>query len=136
MLESVTADAAIVTEPSQLEVTLAHKGFVWFEVEIEGRAAHGSRPEFGIDAIAKAGHFLVALEELGQRLMAGPAHPLLGTGTVHASVIQGGEEASTYPAHCRITLERRTVPGESPDRVERELTAVLGLTSTIADFCS
>ncbi|MFE9204296.1 ArgE/DapE family deacylase [Micromonospora sp. NPDC007230] len=135
VLESVTADAAIVTEPSQLEVTLAHKGFVWFEVEIEGRAAHGSRPELGIDAIAKAGHFLVALEELGQRLMAGPAHPLLGTGTVHASVIQGGEEASTYPAHCRLTLERRTVPGESPDRVERELTAVLDrLAATVPDF--
>ncbi|MFG3685194.1 M20/M25/M40 family metallo-hydrolase [Micromonospora sp. NPDC047740] len=135
VLESVTADAAIVTEPSQLEVTLAHKGFVWFEVEIEGRAAHGSRPELGIDAIAKAGHFLVALEELGQRLMTGPAHPRLGTGTVHASVIQGGEEASTYPAHCRITLERRTVPGESPDRVERELTAVLDrLAATVPDF--
>ncbi|OKI49537.1 ArgE/DapE family deacylase [Micromonospora sp. CB01531] len=135
VLEFVIADGAIVTEPSQLEVTLAHKGFVWFEVEIEGRAAHGSRPELGIDAIAKAGHFLVALEELGQRLMAGPAHPLLGTGTVHASVIQGGEEASTYPAHCRITLERRTVPGESSDRVERELTAMLDrLAATVPDF--
>ncbi|MCX5215385.1 M20/M25/M40 family metallo-hydrolase [Kitasatospora sp. NBC_00240] len=64
VLESFTADAAIVTEPSHLEVTLAHKGFAWFDVEIEGRAAHGSRPELGLDAIAKAGHFLVALEEL------------------------------------------------------------------------
>ncbi|SCE93438.1 acetylornithine deacetylase [Micromonospora viridifaciens] len=135
VLESFTADAAIVTEPSQLEVTLAHKGFAWFDVEIEGRAAHGSRPELGIDAITKAGHFLVALEELGQRLTQGPAHPLLGTGTVHASVIHGGEEPSTYPAHCRITLERRTVPGESPDRVELELTAVLDrLAATVPDF--
>ncbi|MET9966284.1 peptidase dimerization domain-containing protein, partial [Streptomyces sp. NPDC006356] len=56
VLESFTADAAIVTEPSHLEVTLAHKGFVWFDVEVEGRAAHGSRPDLGIDAIAKAGH--------------------------------------------------------------------------------
>ncbi|MEU1184575.1 ArgE/DapE family deacylase [Streptomyces sp. NPDC005820] len=135
VLESFTADAAIVTEPSHLEVTLAHKGFVWFDVRIDGRAAHGSRPDLGIDAIAKAGHFLVALEKLGRRLAQGPAHPLLGTGTVHASVIHGGEEASTYPAHCRVTLERRTVPGESPDSVERELTAVLDhLTATVPDF--
>ncbi|MCO6006957.1 ArgE/DapE family deacylase [Actinoallomurus purpureus] len=135
VLESFTADAAIVTEPSHLEVTLAHKGFAWFDMRIEGRAAHGSRPELGIDAIAKAGHFLVALEELGQRLAQGPAHPLLGTGTVHASVIHGGREPSTYPAYCHITLERRTVPGESADSVERELTAVLDrLAATVPDF--
>ncbi|MBE8476583.1 ArgE/DapE family deacylase [Streptomyces justiciae] len=135
VLESFTADAAIVTEPSHLEVTLAHKGFVWFDVEVEGRAAHGSRPDLGIDAIAKAGHFLVALEEWGRRLADGPAHPLLGTGTVHASVVHGGEEPSTYPARCRITLERRTVPGESADSVERELTAVLDqLATTVPDF--
>lgn len=135
VLESFTADAAIVTEPSHLEVTLAHKGFAWFDVEIEGRAAHGSRPDLGIDAIAKAGHFLVALEDLGRRLAEGPAHPLLGTGTVHASVVHGGEEPSTYPARCRITLERRTVPGENADTVERELTAVLDrLAATVRDF--
>ncbi|MGW3078105.1 ArgE/DapE family deacylase [Kitasatospora sp. NPDC001132] len=135
VLRSFTADAAIVTEPSHLEVTLAHKGFAWFDIEIAGRAAHGSRPELGIDAIAKAGHFLVALEELGQRLARGPAHPLMGTGTVHASMIHGGEEPSTYPAHCRITLERRTVPGETADSVEQELTTVLDhLTATVPDF--
>ncbi|WP_042381208.1 ArgE/DapE family deacylase [Streptacidiphilus melanogenes] len=135
VLESFTADAAVVVEPSHLEVTLAHKGFAWFDVEIVGRAAHGSRPELGVDAIAKAGHFLVALEDLGRRLAKGPAHPLLGTGTVHASVIRGGEEPSTYPAHCRITLERRTVPGEHADRVEQELTSLLDhLTATVPDF--
>ncbi|MCZ4612116.1 ArgE/DapE family deacylase [Streptomyces sp. Lzd4kr] len=135
VLESFTADAAVVTEPNHLEVTLAHKGFVWFDVEIERRAAHGSRPELGIDAIAKAGHFLVALEQLGQRLADGPSHPLLGTGTVHASVIRGGEEPSTYPAYCRITLERRTVPGESVDGVERELAGLLDrLAATVPDF--
>ncbi|GHH29067.1 ArgE/DapE family deacylase [Lentzea cavernae] len=135
VLRHFTADAAIVTEPSHLEVTLAHKGFVWFEVEIGGRAAHGSRPELGIDAIAKAGHFLVALEQLGTDLANGPGHPLLGTGTVHASLISGGEEASTYPSACKITLERRTVPGESPQQAEDELRAVLDhLTATVPDF--
>ncbi|MFJ9634551.1 ArgE/DapE family deacylase [Streptomyces sp. NPDC101175] len=135
VLESFTADAAIVIEPSHLEVTLAHKGFAWYDVEIVGRAAHGSRPDLGIDAIAKAGHFLVALEDLGRRLAQGPTHRLLGTGTVHASVIHGGAEASTYPANCRITLERRTVPGENADSVERELTEVLDhLADEVPDF--
>ncbi|MDX3386478.1 M20/M25/M40 family metallo-hydrolase [Streptomyces niveiscabiei] len=132
VLDSFTADAAIVTEPSHLQLTLAHKGFAWFDVHVLGRAAHGSRPDLGIDAIAKAGHFLVALEELGKRLARGPGHRLLGTGTVHASVIRGGEEASTYPASCHITVERRTVPGEGD--AERELTDVLDqLALTVLD---
>ena len=135
VLDSFTADAAIVTEPSHLEVTLAHKGFAWFEVVIEGRAAHGSRPELGIDAIAKAGHFLVAIEAWGHRLAQTQPHALLGIGTVHASVIRGGEEPSSYPAHCQITIERRTVPGESADTVQAELTAILDeLTATVPDF--
>jgi acetylornithine deacetylase len=129
------ADAAIVTEPSHLELTLAHKGFVWFDVIIEGRAAHGSRPELGVDAIAKAGHFLVALEAYGQKLLAGKGHPILRTGSVHASIIKGGEELSSYPAICRISIERRTIPGESGDSVEAELTAILdALAGSVPDF--
>lgn len=119
------ADAAIVTEPSHLELTLAHKGFVWFEVTVHGRAAHGSRPELGVDAIAKAGRFLTALEEYGDRLLASPTHPVLKSGSVHASLISGGEEVSSYPAECRITLERRTVPGETAEGVRAELQAIL-----------
>ncbi len=126
VLRHFTADAAIVTEPSHLELTLAHKGFAWLDVVVEGRAAHGSRPEFGIDAIAKAGRFLTAIEEWSDRLIAGPKHPFLGTGSVHASVIRGGVEASSYPAECRITIERRTVPGETGDSVRDELAAILG----------
>lgn len=131
VLTRFTADAAIVTEPSHLQVTLAHKGFVWFDVEVEGKAAHGSRPELGVDAIAKAGHFLVALDELDLTT----EHHLLGTGTIHASLISGGEEASTYPSSCKITLERRTVPGETPDQVEAELTKILDhLSATVDNF--
>lgn len=120
-----TADAAIVTEPSHLEVTVAHRGFVWFDVTVNGRAAHGSRPELGIDAIAKAGKFLVALEELDLSLRANKTHPLLGSGSVHASVISGGEEVSSYPARCVIRLERRTIPGETPDSTQAELQAII-----------
>lgn len=135
VLARFTADAGIVTEPSHLELTLAHKGFVWFDVVIEGRAAHGSRPDLGIDAIAKAGYFLVAVDERGERLRQGKQHPVLGPGTVHASMIRGGEEASSYPSECRITIERRTIPGETGDTVEAELAAMLdGLTSTVPDF--
>jgi acetylornithine deacetylase len=125
VLTRFTADAAIVTEPSHLELTLAHKGFAWFEVTIIGRAAHGSRPDLGIDAIAKAGYFLVAIDELGQRLGGATPHPVLGCGSVHASLIGGGEEASSYPAECRITIERRTLPGETAVTVERELSDIL-----------
>jgi acetylornithine deacetylase len=120
-----TADAAIVTEPSHLELTVAHKGFVWFDVVVKGRAAHGSRPELGVDAIVKAGKFLVALEAYDLRLRANPTHPLLKSGSVHASLISGGEELSSYPALCRISLERRTVPGETTASVLSDLLGII-----------
>ncbi len=125
VVQHFRADAAIVTEPSHLQLTVAHKGFVWFDVLVEGKAAHGSRPELGVDAIAKAGKFLVALEELDFGLRARPGHPILGSGSVHASVISGGEELSSYPARCLIRLERRTIPGETAQSTEAELQAII-----------
>lgn len=119
------ADAAIVTEPSELQLTVAHKGFAWFEVVVHGRAAHGSMPELGVDAIAKAGRFLVALEDWDRSLRAHPIHPRLGSGSVHASLIRGGQELSSYPAECCIHLERRTVPGETGETVAAELRAIV-----------
>jgi acetylornithine deacetylase len=124
VLRSVRADAAIVTEPTELAVVVAHKGFVWVEIEVQGRAAHGSRPQLGVDAIVKAGPILTALGkldvELGER-----THPLLGRGSVHASVIGGGVEMSSYPARCTIGIERRTLPGMSVADVEAELESLL-----------
>lgn len=124
-LEHFTADAAIVVEPSELMVTLAHKGFVWFDVTVEGRAAHGSRPDLGVDAITKAGRFLVALDDLAKRLAAERPHPLLGAASVHASTIRGGEERSSYPASCTIAVEWRTLPGQDAASVEAELWSIL-----------
>ncbi len=124
VLRSVRADAAIVTEPTELELVVAHKGFVWAEIEVAGRAAHGSRPHLGVDAIVKAGPILTALGELDVAL-AGRTHPLLGRGSVHASVIRGGEELSSYPARCVLGLERRTLPGDTAAAVEAELQALL-----------
>ena len=129
------ADAAIVTEPSHLELTVAHKGFAWFDVIVQGRAAHGSRPDLGIDAIAKAGRFLVALEAYDKRLRATPTHAILKAGSVHASIIQGGAEWSSYPARCSISLERRTIPGETPRSVQIELEAIIdAIAAEDADF--
>src|SRR3954454_12420266 len=123
-LRAVTADAAIVTEPTEMEVIVAHKGFVWAEVEVTGVSAHGSRPHLGVDAIVKMGPILTELGRLdvalGER-----THPLLGRGSVHASVIEGGVELSSYPGKCVLGIERRTLPGETEADIERELDALL-----------
>jgi acetylornithine deacetylase len=124
LVRRTTADAAIVTEPTEEVVAVAHKGFVAFEVETEGFAAHGSRPDVGVDAIAAIGPVLSGIAALDAKLRAGAGHPLLGTGSIHASVIEGGQEYSSYPAHCRLQGERRTIPGETVDHVLRELEAL------------
>ena len=121
IVASLTADAAIVAEPTDERIVVAHKGFVVFEVEAHGRAAHGSRPDLGIDAIAAVGPVLTRITELDSRLRQGAGHPLLNTGSVHASLIEGGQEYSSYPARCLLTGERRTIPGESLDRIRAEL---------------
>ncbi|MEO6500391.1 MAG: M20/M25/M40 family metallo-hydrolase [Jatrophihabitantaceae bacterium] len=120
----VRADAAIVTEPTELVVATAHRGFVWTEIQVVGKAAHGSRPHLGVDAILKTGPILVALDELNQRLR-GTAHPSLGPGTLHGSLITGGEGESTIPASCVLTIERRTLPGETLADVESDVEALL-----------
>ena len=121
----VRADAAIVTEPTALEVCIAHKGFAWLEIEIAGRAAHGAQPQLGVDAIAKAGRVLTGIEDLGRLLAAGSEHPILGPGSVHASLIEGGQELSSYPERCLVALERRTIPGESAELVEGQVRALV-----------
>jgi acetylornithine deacetylase len=121
----VRADAAIVTEPTEMEIAVAHRGFVHLEVEVHGRAAHGSRPEIGIDAIAKMGRVLGGIEQLDAQLRARPSHPRLGSGSVHASLIEGGQEFSSYPARCTLQAERRTIPGESAELAEQELLEIV-----------
>jgi acetylornithine deacetylase len=123
-LGAVRADAAVVTEPTELEVAVAHKGFIWAEIEVTGRAAHGSRPHLGVDAIVKAGPILYALGQL-DRSLGEREHPLLGRGSVHASTIEGGVEMSSYPASCLLGVERRTLPGETAADVESELESLL-----------
>ena len=122
---SISADAAIVTEPTELQVAVAHRGFVHVALETVGRAAHGSRPHLGIDAIAKMGRVLVGIEELDRRLRANPTHAYVGSGSVHASLIEGGQEFSSYPARCVVQAERRTIPGETAELAANELREIL-----------
>jgi len=122
---TVAADAVVVAEPTDLSIGVAHRGFVWLEAETAGRAAHGSRYDLGEDAVVAMGPVLTGLRELDLELRARPPLALLGTASVHASTIAGGGEWSTYPDRCRVDVERRTLPGETPAEVEQELRALL-----------
>jgi acetylornithine deacetylase len=119
------ADAAVVTEPTDLRIAIGHKGFAWFEIETRGRAAHGSRPLDGRDAIMRMGRVLHALERLNKRLQAATPHPLMGTASLHASLIEGGRELSSYPDRCALKLERRTISGESAADVRSQFEGIL-----------
>lgn len=124
-----TADAAVVTEPTDLDVGVGHKGFAWFEIDTHGRAAHGSRPKEGVDAIAHMGRVLGRLEYLDRELQGRPPHPVMGTASLHASLIEGGRELSSYPDRCRLQMERRTVVGETDESVAAELNGILSALS-------
>lgn len=129
LLKTLKADAprtaAIVTEATELDICVAHKGFCWFEVETFGRAAHGSRFLEGIDANLRMGRFLGHLDRLERQLRESPGHPLVGPPTLHAATLRGGTGPSTYAAHCRLEVERRTVPGETEAGTLAELQGIL-----------
>jgi acetylornithine deacetylase len=118
-------DAAIVTEPTDLALGRAHRGFIWYEVHTTGRAAHGSRFDEGIDAIMHMGRFLASLDQLERELRQRAPHPLTGPPSLHASIIQGGTEPSIYPADCQLDIERRTIPGETVAGATQELQQII-----------
>jgi len=115
-------DAAIVCEPTDLDVAIGHKGFEWVEITTEGVAAHGSRPDDGVDAIVMMGRVLNELEFLDAHM---PNHELLGRASIHASLISGGRELSTYPDRCTLHVERRTIAGEAPRITLTEIESIL-----------
>ena len=112
-LRHVSADAAVVTEPTELELVVAHKGFVWSEIEVTGRAAHGSRPHLGVDAIAEDGRGAHASSRQLDRALGAPLAPAARPRLAARLVIAGGAELSSYPAQCTLGVERRTLPGET-----------------------
>lgn len=121
VLRHCRPDAAVVTEATELDICLAHKGFCWIEVETTGRAAHGSRFDEGIDANLRMGRFLGQLERLERELRARPGHPLVGPPSLHAGTLHGGTAPSIYAASCRLEVERRTLPGETEASCVAEL---------------
>jgi len=134
LASGVRTDAAIVTEPTRLRIMPAHKGFVWLEVTVHGRAAHGSRWDLGVDAIRHAGLVLAELDRIDAGLSR-TQHPLLGRPSLHAGTVSGGSGISTYPDRCVLTLERRTLPGQQPDVALREVeSACDAVRASHADF--
>jgi acetylornithine deacetylase len=132
---TLTVDAAIVTEPTDMRVAIAHRGFVWLELETRGRAAHGSRYDLGVDANALMGPALAGLGELDRKLGEdGKLHPLLGRASTHAALVQGGTEPSTYAARCVAKVERRTLPGETVAFVEKEMREIAGAATVTTIF--
>lgn len=129
------ADGAVVTEPTDLRIATAHKGFEWIEVETRGRAAHGSRPADGRDAILRMGRVLGRLEAVEAGLRARPSLPRFGRPSLHASTIRGGQAFSVYPDRCVLGVERRTVAGEASDAGFAEVRAALaGLAAEDDEF--
>ena len=125
LMEEVKVDAAVVGESTELQVLVAHKGFAWIDVETRGVAAHGSLPNVGVDAIAKMGKVLVGIEGLQEGPLQRKRHDLVGSPSIHASIIQGGRELSTYPDYCKLQVERRMIPGETAEDVDAEMRKLL-----------
>ncbi len=120
LIKRFGADAAIVGEPTGLDIAIAHKGYAWLEIEAIGRRAHGSVPEKGVDAIEKMAKITSKLDHL-RRQHKLKSHPLVGTPRVHTSTITGGSDWSSVPAKCTLGLERRLIPGETPQDALKEL---------------
>jgi acetylornithine deacetylase len=125
VIERAWTDGAIVTEPTELAVCLAHKGFVWIEVEVEGRAAHGSRPDLGVDANLGMGRVLTEVAALASDLSSRPPHPRVGRPSLHVGTLAGGTGWSTYAARAVAGIERRTIPGETAETALAEVEALL-----------
>lgn len=123
--QGITAEAAIVTEPTRLAICPSHKGFTWAEVTVHGRAAHGSRHDVGVDAITQTAHLMAELDAHQRTVLTGVTHPLLGRASLHAGTIVGGTGPSTYAERCTVTLERRTLPGERETIFAEEIDAAI-----------
>ncbi len=130
------ADLAIVGEPTELQVVTAHKGSLWLRLETRGKAAHGARPELGINAVHSMSRIVDALETDYARQLKKQRHPLLGSGTINVGAIVGGTQPNIVPDRCAISIDRRTLPGETEAGVRREITAFLSQRGLKATFAS
>lgn len=116
LCEGLTADAAVVSEPTDLHAVVATKGVLRWRISTRGVAAHSSKPHLGVNAIYRMARILEHLEAENARL-AGKEHPLVGPATLSVGVIQGGTQINIVPEHCVIEIDRRLIPGEDPQTV-------------------
>lgn len=123
--EGIKADAAIVGEPSGFDYAIAHRGLEWLEIEVEGKTAHSGVADQGINAISKAAKIISALEqELGPKLLH-RVNPFTGPSLLNFGRIEGGDQPSTVAGNCKIQLDRRYIPGETPESVRSEIDSVI-----------
>lgn len=127
------SDACIVTEPSERQLIVAHKGFVWAEIETTGTPAHGSRWQDGVSAVSRMGRIITGLTEFDRTTLRQRTHPLLGPASLHCAMVSGGDGWSTYAPRCVLRVERRTLPDESPATVLDELRRVIAAVGEEAD---
>ncbi|MCP3967562.1 MAG: ArgE/DapE family deacylase [Lentisphaerae bacterium] len=125
LIKHYTADAAVITEPTDFSLVTAHRGFIWYEIETVGKAAHGSKYNVGIDANMHMGRFIAELDKLEQKLRKRRPDPLVGLPSLHAALIQGGTDISTYSGKCTLKVERRTVPGEKEVEITNEIQSII-----------
>jgi acetylornithine deacetylase/succinyl-diaminopimelate desuccinylase family protein len=128
------ADLAIVGEPTRLQAVTAHKGDLWLQLESRGRAAHGSQPELGINAVHEMSRIVDFLQTTYAALLRQRKHPLLGSPTISVGTIRGGSQPNIVPDHCRISIDRRTIPGETEPGVRREIKSLLQQHQLQANF--
>lgn len=119
------ADLAIVGEPTLCQVVTAHKGSVWLKLETHGKAAHGAKPELGVNAVRNMAGIVTLLENGYSGALKRRRHPLLGHATVNVGVISGGVQANVVPDRCEIVIDRRTLPGETEASVRKEISTLL-----------
>ncbi|HIE50419.1 MAG TPA: M20 family peptidase [Armatimonadetes bacterium] len=119
------ASAAVVGEPTELDLVIAHKGAARWWLEVEGVAAHSSAPTQGVNAIYRLARAVQVIEEYAAQLLSRPAHPLCGPPTIAATIIEGGQQANVVPDRARLLLDRRTLPGETQEQAEKDLKVVL-----------
>ncbi|MBH30743.1 MAG: hypothetical protein CMG71_01990 [Candidatus Marinimicrobia bacterium] len=124
--------AAIILEPTEEQIGICHKGFAWYEIEIKGKAAHGSRPEEGVDAITPLGAVISDITTIGDELANAKPHPLLGHSSLHVGTVKGGMNLPVIAAESRIDWERRILPGENEDQLDAEFQRVVSTARGVA----
>jgi len=121
--EGLKADMAVVSEPTDLRVEIANKGILWAEITTRGRGSHASRPHLGVNAIDKMHAIIEAIHNIrleGWNELFDVPPPVLSVTT-----IQGGTKINVIPDLCKIEVDRRLLPGESPEAALSQIKAAI-----------